>query len=74
MSQAEQILAAASSIVLVDWPGRDVPDTLARAGYAVAVKGGPEPDNYSAYEVRDGEVLAHRHDVTPPRQPFGLLL
>jgi len=26
-----------------------VPDTLCRAGYAVAVKGGPGPSDYSAY-------------------------
>jgi predicted CoA-binding protein len=65
MSQAEQILAAASSIVLVDWPSRDVPDTLARAGYAVAVKGGPEPGNYSVYDVRDGEVLTRRAGQPP---------
>ena len=43
-------------ILIVDWPSRDVPDTLARAGYSVIVKGGPEPDNYSAYEVQAGDV------------------
>jgi predicted CoA-binding protein len=37
-----------------------VPDTLARAGYAVFVKGGPEPGNYWAYELRDGEVAQRR--------------
>ncbi|HKB29602.1 MAG TPA: CoA-binding protein [Streptosporangiaceae bacterium] len=59
MSQAEEILAAADSILLVDWPTRDVPEALVRAGYTVVVKGGPEPDNYSVYELRDGEVLDH---------------
>ena len=57
MSEAEQILEAADSVLLVDWPSRDVPDTLARAGYVVVVKGGPEPDNYQAQELRDGAVV-----------------
>ncbi len=52
----EQLLTTAHSIVVVDWPSRDVPDTLARCGYATLVKGGPAPDNYTAYEVRDGAV------------------
>lgn len=58
MAKAEQILAAASSILLVDWPSRDVPETLARAGYQVFVKGGPGPADFSAYEVRGGEVVS----------------
>ena len=42
MTEAEHILKSASCIVIVDWPSRDVPDTLAGAGYAVLVKGGPD--------------------------------
>lgn len=60
MSEAEQILAAARTVVLVDWPSRDVPDTLARAGYTVVVRRGPGPADYSVQEVRDGEVTACR--------------
>jgi len=63
-TEAERILKAANRILVVDWPSRDVPDTLARAGYAVVVKGGPEPDNYQAQELRDGSVVARR--VSPP--------
>jgi predicted CoA-binding protein len=65
MTEAERILKAASSALLIDWPSRDVPDTLTRAGYAVFVKGGPEPDNYSAYELRDGEVVTRRLGRAP---------
>ncbi len=57
MSDADQILRAADSILLVDWPSKDVPETLSRAGYAVFVKGGPEPTDYSAYDVRGDEVV-----------------
>jgi hypothetical protein len=67
MTEAERILKAASSALLIDWPSRDVPDTLARAGYAVLVKGGPEPDNYSAYEVSDGEVVTRKVGRPPEK-------
>ena len=59
------ILAAAKGVVVVDWPSKDVPVSLARAGLAVFVKGGPEPDHYSAYEVRDGEVTERRVGRAP---------
>ena len=65
MSEAEQILRGAGTILIVDWPSRDVPDTLARAGYTVLVKGGPRPDNYWAYEVRNGEVVPRRTGQAP---------
>jgi predicted CoA-binding protein len=67
MTEAEEMLKAAHTILLVDWPSRDVPDTLARAGYTVVVRGGPEPDNYSAYEVQNAEVVTHRVGHHPER-------
>jgi predicted CoA-binding protein len=57
VGDAESVLESVESVLVVDWPGRDVPDTLALAGYRVIVSGGPEPDNYSAYEERDGAVV-----------------
>jgi predicted CoA-binding protein len=65
VTDAEQLIESANSVLIVDWPSRDVPDTLARAGYRVVVKGGPEPDNYSAYEQVDGEVVARRVGDAP---------
>jgi len=62
---AGQVLDAARTVVVVDWPTKDVPETLARAGYAVLVKGGPEPDNYSAYEVQGSQVVARRTGQAP---------
>jgi predicted CoA-binding protein len=56
--EAEEILQSTASVLVVDWPSRDVPETLARAGYSVFVKAGPEPDSYSVQEVRDAEVVA----------------
>lgn len=58
MAEWEQILRSADSVLLVDWPSRDVPETLVRAGYQVFVKGGPGPDDYTAQELRGEEVLA----------------
>lgn len=57
MAAWEAILAGAERVLVVDWPTREVPDSLARAGLEVTVHGGPEPDHYVAYEVEDGEVV-----------------
>lgn len=60
MTTAGEILAAAGAFLVVDWPTRDVPDTLAGAGYEVVVHGGPAPDDYTAYELVGGEVVTRR--------------
>lgn len=60
MTEVESVLAGARSFLLVDWPTRDVPDTLARAGYEVVVHGGPGPEDYTAYEMAGGEVVERR--------------
>jgi CoA binding protein len=41
MTEAELILDQCASVLVVDWPSRDVPETLANAGYSVVVQGGP---------------------------------
>ena len=65
MGDAGQVLDTARTVVVIDWPTKDVPETLARAGYTVLVKGGPEPDNYSAYEVQGTEVVSRRTGAAP---------
>src|SRR5437588_3102048 len=65
MTDALQILQSAKSVLVIDWPLVEVPETLARAGYATVEHGGPEPDNYSAYEVRGGQVVARRVGRAP---------
>jgi predicted CoA-binding protein len=54
------VLHAAQTIVLIDFPSRDVPDALARAGLSVIAQGGPGPDDYFSYEVRGTEVVERR--------------
>lgn len=52
---------------MVDWPSRDVPDTLVRAGYDVVVHGGPAADDYSTFLLDGGEVVVQRKDRPPER-------
>jgi predicted CoA-binding protein len=59
------VLTAVRTVLVVDWPSRDVPDTLARAGFSVTVHGGPGPEDYSVYEVRDGDVVVRPVGVAP---------
>jgi len=59
------ILGRARSVLLVDWPSTDVPDSLARAGLAVVVKGGPEPDRYSIREL-ENDAPVSRPAPRPP--------
>jgi predicted CoA-binding protein len=55
-------LGVTQSVLLVDWPSRDVPDTLAQAGFTVVAQEGS--DTYVAYELA-AEVVQQR-DVRPP--------
>jgi predicted CoA-binding protein len=55
MTDARQILEEASSVLLVDWPSTDVPDTLVRAGFQVTVKG-QERAEYLARELSGNEI------------------
>ncbi len=67
MLTAEEVLDHVDTILVVDYPSRDVPDTLARAGFAVVVHGGPGPEDYSAYELDNGAVVARPLGVAPDR-------
>jgi predicted CoA-binding protein len=71
LTDAMQILTATNSVLIVDWPSKDVPDTLVRSGFTVLVKGGPEPDRYSAHELIDSEVVARQ--IGGPPAPVDLV-
>lgn len=60
-----EVPASAQDVVLHDWPSREVPDSLARAGLGVTVYGGPEPDNISVHE-RAGDAIVSRKTGVPP--------
>src|SRR2546430_2403457 len=59
MTDARKVLERSRRIVLVDWPSRDVPDTLVRAGFSVVVRDGPGPADYAAQVLEDGQVVSH---------------
>jgi predicted CoA-binding protein len=54
------LLASARSILVIDWPSRDVPDALVGVGFEVIVKGGPGPEDYFAHENSKGKMVSRR--------------
>jgi predicted CoA-binding protein len=58
-------LASVRTILVIDWPSRELPETLVRAGFQVIVKGGPGPEDFSAYDLIGGEIV-ERHIGRPP--------
>ena len=67
LTDAQQALAGAQAVVVVDWPSRDVPDALVRGGFTVVVHGGPGPEDYAAYELERGEVVVRPAGPSPER-------
>lgn len=60
-------LRGVTSVVVVDWPTKDVPDSLARAGLEVAVHGGPRPEDWSVQGLGpDGSTVVGRATGAPP--------
>jgi predicted CoA-binding protein len=67
MNEALRILREAESVVLVDWPSPEVPESLVRGGFTVFVKGGPGPRDYAARELSDGDVVSRPLGERPAR-------
>lgn len=63
----KEMLKSVENILVIDWPSKDVPKSLARAGFHVIVRGGPGPTDYSAYEMKDGAVVIRKLDRAPQR-------
>lgn len=63
----KEILQGAKTILAIDWPSKDVPESLVRAGLGVVVKGGPGPEDYVAYELSEGKVVSRRIGRAPER-------
>jgi hypothetical protein len=61
------VLAGVSSILLIDYPGIQVPEGVARAGFTTTAHEGPGPDEYYAYEVA-GDVVRRRKVGAEPVQ------
>jgi hypothetical protein len=54
----KEIFRTVQTILVIDWPSKDVPETLTRAGFHVVVRAGPGPEDYSAYELDSSRNLA----------------
>src|ERR1700687_4503000 len=63
----KEIFKNVDSVLVIDWPSREVPETLARAGFHVVVHGGPGPEDYSVYELSGGEVVTRHTGRLPER-------
>ena len=57
MADHREVLQRTKSILLIDYPGRVVPDTLARAGFDVTAHEGPGPNEYCRYTVDGDEIV-----------------
>jgi len=55
------------TVLVIDWPSQEVPELLALAGFNVVVNGGPGPEDYSGYEVKDNKVVSQRIGRRPER-------
>ena len=61
------LLRDASTVVLIDYPGRAVPTAIARAGFTVVSKEGPDPDDYCEHVVEGDDVVLRKVGAPPAR-------
>jgi len=80
LEAAARVLAETRSVLVIDWPSRDVPASLVFGGFRVFVKGGPGPADYAAWELDSGEPVSRplgrepgRVDLVYCHRPFGEL-
>lgn len=59
MPEPEEILRNARHVVVQDFPSRDIPDALTRAGLTVTIYGGPTEADVVLSEFSDGTIV-HR--------------
>jgi hypothetical protein len=57
MTPTKRLKSTGTGLV-IDWPTKEVPETLARAGLRVVVRGGPGSEDYSLYQLRDGALCS----------------
>jgi hypothetical protein len=58
-------LRQSHTVLVVDYPSRDVPDALARTGFTVTVHGGPGPEDYRDYEFHGDDVVIRDRGRSP---------
>lgn len=59
MIDPDEILRNAHHVVVQDFPSREIPDSLTRAGLRVTIYGGPAESDVVSSEL-DGDAIVHR--------------
>jgi len=57
MTTAIDILRGAQRVVVQDYPSKEIPDALTRAGLVVMIYGGPDEADVVTSELVDGDVV-----------------
>ena len=52
MTSPREVLLQSRSVLVIDWPSRDVPESLARAGLSVTLRFGSGSNDFAAHEPR----------------------
>jgi predicted CoA-binding protein len=65
MTDVARLVSETRTVLLIDWPSREVPETLARRGFTVVSAEGP--GKYNAYEVEATVVRARDVGRLPDR-------
>ena len=67
----DELLRDATSAYVIDWPSREIPDSLAQAGIRTFVHGGPRSDQVDEFVVGEGgAVELANHGVMPEHVDF----
>lgn len=56
----KELFTGVKTVLVIDWPSKEVPELLALVGFNVVVHGGPGPEDYSLFEVKDNQVVSRR--------------
>jgi predicted CoA-binding protein len=55
------------TVLVIDWPTKDVPESLTMAGFHVVVRGGPGPEDYLVYAWNNGKIVTRHLGRAPDR-------
>lgn len=61
----KEVLQEAKNVLVIDWPSKEVPETLACAGLHVIVRSGPGPEDYAIYECDASGTVTRRKERAP---------
>ena len=62
-----EMLKTIYTVLVIDWPTKEVPEMLTHAGFHVVVRGGPGPEDYTIYELDDDKVVTRHLGRSPER-------